>query len=202
MGPSDSRMWTEATRIFDDEAAVIWRDCIRDIENLAPVFGPDVDRVLHPGERYYRLEVYDVLVRRRTIGLGWCRRFTKAGHLFSFGWVLDAPARGRGLSIAAARTVINAVFLEYPQACALLAMAYSSNGSYKHWARRLRVVGEITEATPTGASLHIHELTRSTWRAYPWAHPGAVPVVVEPPAAASAPEPEQWGAPHCHQVKR
>ena len=165
----------EAHRCEVDEARRLWRRSIEDLEDPARYFGPDVDRDLHPGERYYRLTA-----DRQPIGLGWVRRFTKAGHIRSFGLSLYREARGRDLAVPAGRAIISAVFQEFSETHCLLALTYSTNPNERR--SRLGYVGEVREATPDGGSLYISQMTRSDWRAADSASRNVVYIAAPPPA--------------------
>jgi hypothetical protein len=165
-----------------EEAHAAWRRCLEDLDEPARYFGPDVDLDLHPGERHYRL-----VVDQQTIGLGWVRRFTKAGHIRSYGFALYPEARNRRFSQPASAAVITAIFEDYPETTTVIAMIYGSN-PHKRWnlsqggLGRSHYVGEIVEATSSGVSLHIAQVTRKAWR-----------------GEMDDPEPEWRGAPHVHR---
>ena len=93
-----------------EDAREAWRRCLEDLDDPARYFGPDVDLDLHPGERHYRL-----MVDGRPIGLGWVRRFTKAGHIRSYGFALYPEARNRRFSQPASAALVTAIFDEYPE---------------------------------------------------------------------------------------
>jgi hypothetical protein len=172
----------EIARASLDEARAGWRRCLEGLDDPARYFGPDVDLDLHPGERHYRL-----VADRQAVGLGWTRRFTKAGHIRSYGFALYPEARNRRLSIPASGALLTTIFEEYPETVTLIAMIYGSN-PLKRWnlsqggLGRSHYVGEVYDATPDGASLHIAQVTRKAWQ------------------GLAEPEPEWRGAPHAHQT--
>lgn len=176
----------EALHASPDEAREYWHRCLDGLEDPARYFGPDADLDLHPGEQYYRL-----VLDRQIVGLGWVRRFTKAGHIRSFGFALYPEARNRRLSIPANAALITTIFEDYPETSTLLVMIYGTNPLKRwSWSRaargRSRYVGEIYDATASGASLHISQITRAAWQ-------GA-----ERPEPDPYPENEWHGAPHGH----
>jgi hypothetical protein len=172
----------ETERISVDAARIVWRRCLEGLDDPVRYFGPDVEVDLHPAERHYRL-----VAESQTVGLGWVRRFTKAGHIRSYGFALYPESRNRHLSIPASGALITTIFEEYPETHALLAMIYGSN-PLRRWnlsrggLGRSHYVGEIHDATPDGTSLHIAQVTRKAWQ------------------GCEDPEPEWRGAPHAHRT--
>jgi hypothetical protein len=151
-----------AVRCEREIARSPWRRILESCEDPTAAFGPDVNRDLHPAERYYLLTVDS-----QTIGLGWVRRFTSGGHILSYGFGLFADARGHRIANQASRALLMMIFDDFPAASTILAMAYSSN-PHKRWQaakegrrRVARYVGEILDAAPKGVSLHISQITRA-----------------------------------------
>lgn len=169
----------EAQRCEPEMARGAWQRCLKGLDDPAEYFGPDVDMELHPGERYYRLTADS-----EEIGLGWVRRFTKGGHIRSYGFALYPEVRHRGHAHPATRAVVSAIFRDYPETCTVVAMIYGSNPR-ERWRPSAEgrypttYVGKMSAAN--GNALHFIEVTRASWNAWP-----------------EVQEPEEIGAPHSH----
>jgi hypothetical protein len=156
------------------EAADLWQRCLHGLADPVQNFGPDVEVDHARAEQFYRLYVGD-----RVIGLGWVRRFTRLGHIRSFGKALLPDARGRGFSRASSIILVKRIFADFPDCCTLLAMIWSTNPSYRRIPGpdrhpNVRTVGEILEALPTGESLHIIQILRPEEIGAPHAHHDAM----------------------------
>ena len=151
-----------------DEAAVLWRSGLDGLDDPEAYLGPGVTDTLPIEDRYYRLQI----ARGPTVGLGWTRRFGAVGYVRWYGLMLLPESRRCGLGLASSGAVVSAIFRDYPETTTVLAMIHSSNPR-ERWRPtqegrgRARYVGEILAATPAGVSLHLMQITRESWNAWP-----------------------------------
>lgn len=136
-----------------DEAQKLWPRLLEGLADPAQYYGPDVEPDRVRADCFYRLTVDG-----ECVGLGWVRRFTRLGHVMSYGKGFIPEARGRRLSAQVSAQLVKRIITDYPES-ALIALIWGTNPHRARFAG-VRVVGEIREALPTGESLHIVQIHR------------------------------------------